>query len=100
MAKTNDFELCRQFLISYIETMKQQLDDYVKQLTEQITTCSMTDLSFEELDQILKQFVDRQRNYLSRRNNETLNRFKQNIQNNHIFQSISTYYPTIDQVCV
>lgn len=98
MAKANDFELCRQFLINYIETIKEKLDDHVKKLAEQIATCSITDISFEELDQTLKQFVDHQRNYLLKKNNETLNRFKFNIQNNQTLQDISNYYSTVDQV--
>ncbi len=64
MAKTNDFELCQQYLINYIEDIKQQINYYERKLIEQTEVCPILAITLEQIDHNLKQFVDRERNYL------------------------------------
>ena len=39
MAKTTDFDLCRQYLLNYIETIKTQLNTYEIELNKQKQLC-------------------------------------------------------------
>lgn len=100
MAQTNDFTLCHQFLLNYLQDIQEKIDHCMKKLTEQIESYPIKQISFEIIDRNLKEFVNHQRNYLLRRNNNLLNKFKVNIQNSKTFQDITTYYSTVDQVCI
>jgi hypothetical protein len=100
MSQINDFELCRLYLINYIANIKQELNYYERKLVEQTEVCpTITSITLEQIDHNLKQFVDRERSYLFRKNEKELKKFKENIQNNQTFGIITTYRPTIDQVC-
>ncbi|CAF4385705.1 unnamed protein product, partial [Rotaria magnacalcarata] len=82
MAKTNDFDLCKQYVMNYIENNKKQLNHCQFELTkqeEQFQTCPMIELSFEQIEQRLEELVDRERKYLSKRNNDKLIKFKDDI---------------------
>ncbi|CAF1570336.1 unnamed protein product, partial [Rotaria magnacalcarata] len=86
MAKTNDFDLCKQYVMNYIENNKKQLNHCQFELTkqeQQFQTCSIKELSFEQMEQRLKELVDRERKYLSKRNNEKLLKFKDDISENN-----------------
>jgi hypothetical protein len=100
MAKTNHFELCQQYLINYIEDIKQQINYYERKLIEQTEVCPIIAITLEQIDHDLKEFVNRERNYLLKRNKNQLEKFKENIQNNQSLGIITTYRPTIDQVCL
>ncbi|CAF5171411.1 unnamed protein product, partial [Rotaria magnacalcarata] len=93
MAKTNDFDLCKQYVMNYIENNKKQLNHCQFELTkqeEQFQTCPMIELSFEQIEQRLKELVDRERKYLSKRNNDKLIKFKDDISEKQRLTTIST----------
>lgn len=48
-------------------------------------------MPFDELELRLKDFVHCERKYLSTRNNEQLNNFKDKIQQKELFETISTH---------
>ncbi|CAM2730298.1 unnamed protein product [Rotaria socialis] len=82
MSKANDFDLCKQYVMNYTENNKKQLNHRQFELTkqeQQFQTCPMIELSFEQMEQRLKELVDRERKYLSKRNNDKLIKFKDDI---------------------
>ncbi|CAF4806706.1 unnamed protein product, partial [Rotaria socialis] len=78
MTKTNDFQLCQQYLDNYINTIKKEIDTCLIQLNNQNQSYPLTTLSLDQLDHYLKEFVDCQRKYLSTRNNKQLQKFIDN----------------------
>ncbi|CAF4406564.1 unnamed protein product, partial [Rotaria magnacalcarata] len=93
MAKTNDFDLCKQYVTNYIENNKKQLNHCQFELTkqeQQFQTCSIKELSFEQMEQRLKELVDRERKYLSKRNNNKLTKFKDDISGKQLLKTMST----------
>ncbi|CAF4664571.1 unnamed protein product, partial [Rotaria socialis] len=82
MSKANDFDLCKQYVMNYTENNKKQLNHCQFELTkqeQQFQTCPMIELSFEQMEQRLQELVDRERKYLSKRNNDKLIKFKDDI---------------------
>ncbi|CAM4893454.1 unnamed protein product [Rotaria socialis] len=82
MSKANDFDLCKQYVMNYTENNKKQLNHRQFELTkqeQQFQTCPMIELSFEQMEQRLQELVDRERKYLSKRNNDKLIKFKDDI---------------------
>jgi hypothetical protein len=91
MANTNDFQLCKEYLINYLHTIKTQSDQYQMELSKHFQTCpTIPKLSFDQIQRCLKEFVDRERNYLSVRNNEQLIKSKDNIHETNLLKTIST----------
>lgn len=84
MARTHDFTLCHEFLMHYIEIIKEKITSCVTKLSEQTEYCPIIEVSFEIIDEKLKMFVDRQRNYLLRTNTTQLNKFIMMIQHKTI----------------
>ena len=64
MAKTTEFGLCRQYLLNYIEMIKKQLHTYQIELNQQKQSCPIKDLTMDQIDHGLKEFIDSQRKYL------------------------------------
>ena len=101
MAKTNDFQICRQYLDNYINTMKKEIDACHIQLNNQAQSYPLTTLSLDRLDHYLKGFVDCQQKYLTMRNNKQLQKFIDDFHEDELFETISAYhFTTIDQVCL
>ncbi|CAF4829513.1 unnamed protein product, partial [Rotaria magnacalcarata] len=50
----------------------------------------MIEISFEQMEQRLKELVDRERKYLSKRNNDKLIKFKDDISEKQRLTTIST----------
>ena len=101
MAKTNDFQICQQYLDNYINTMKKEIDTCHNQLNNQAQSYPLTALSLDQLDYYLKKFVDGQRKYLLVRNNRQLQRFTDDFHEKQLLETISTYrLNSIDQVCL
>ncbi|CAF1678614.1 unnamed protein product, partial [Rotaria magnacalcarata] len=75
MAKTNDFQICQQYLDNYINTIRKEIGTCHIQLNNQAQSYQMTTLSLDQLDHYLKEFVNYQRKYLSMRNNKQIQRF-------------------------
>ncbi|CAF1615619.1 unnamed protein product, partial [Rotaria magnacalcarata] len=93
MAKTNDFDSCKQYAMNYIENNKKQLNFCQFELTKQVQqfqTCPIQGLSFEQMEQRLQELVDRERKYLSKRNNDKLIKFKNDISEKQLLKTIST----------
>ncbi|CAF5124479.1 unnamed protein product, partial [Rotaria magnacalcarata] len=93
MTKTNDFNLCKQYAMNYIENNKNQLNHCQLELTkqeQQFQTCPFKELSFEHIESRLKELVGRERKYLSKRNNEKLLKFKEDISEKQLLKTIST----------
>ncbi|CAF4358858.1 unnamed protein product, partial [Rotaria magnacalcarata] len=100
MAKTNDFDLCKQYVMNYIENNKRQLNHCQFELAKQeekFQTCPMIELSFEQIEQRLKELVDRERKYLSKRNNHKLIKFKDDISEKQRLTTVSTTSPMNNQ---
>ncbi|CAF2065837.1 unnamed protein product [Rotaria magnacalcarata] len=98
MAKTNDFQICRQYLDNHINTIMKEIDTCHMQLNNQAQSCPLTTLTLDRLDHYLEEFVDCQRKYLSIRNNKQLPKFIDNFHQNELFETISTYHlNNIDQ---
>ena len=100
MAKTNDFDLCKEYLMNYIQNIKKQLNQCQLELVkEKSQTCPITKLSVEQIEERLKELVDRERKYLSKRNNQQLIKFKDDIYGKDLLKTISSYFPqTTEQV--
>ena len=99
MTNTNDFDLCRQYLLNYVETIKKQLNTYQIELNKQKQTCPIKDLTIDQIDHGLKTFIHSQRKYLSIRNNKEIIQFKENISMEDFSKTLSTGQPTTNQVC-
>lgn len=97
MAKTNDFELSKQYLMNYIQNIKKYLSQCQIDLIKHSQSCPITTLSFDQIEHGLKEFVDRERNYLSTRNNEQLIQFKNHIHEKDLFKIISVYSSQVNQ---
>ncbi|CAF1506748.1 unnamed protein product, partial [Rotaria magnacalcarata] len=98
--KANDFDLCKQYVMNYIENNKKQLNHCQFELTkqeQQFQTCSIKELSFEQMEQRFKELVDRERKYLSKRNNDKLLKFKDDISEKQRLTTVSTTSPMNNQ---
>ncbi|CAF5227872.1 unnamed protein product, partial [Rotaria magnacalcarata] len=91
MAKTNDFQICQQYLDNYINTIRKEIDTCHIQLNNQAQSYPMTTLSLDQLDHYLKAFVDCQQKYLSMRNNKQLQKFIDDFHEKLLFETISTH---------
>ena len=91
MANTNDFQRCKEYLIVYIQNIEKQLNQCRMELTKHYQSCPISNitLSFDKIQQGLKQMVDRERKYLSMRNNDELFKFKEDIHEKNLFKTIS-----------
>ncbi|CAF5039761.1 unnamed protein product, partial [Rotaria socialis] len=92
MTKINDFDLCKRYVMNYIENNKKQLNHCQFELTkqeQQFQTCTMIELSFEQMEQRLQELVDRERKYLSKRNSDKLIKFKDDISEKQLLTMIS-----------
>ncbi|CAF5164724.1 unnamed protein product, partial [Rotaria magnacalcarata] len=63
--------------------------EFTKQ-EQQFQTCPFKELSFEHIESRLKELVDRERKYLSKRNNDKLMKFKEDISEKQLLKTIST----------
>ena len=96
MAKTTDFILCQQYLINYVECINQHIGQCKVELNAQSALCPITPVSFERIDCCLREFVDSERKYLSKRNQNLLNKFKDDIEESKLYESIRMKYSTND----
>ena len=92
MAKTNDFELCQQYLISYLTNIQKHLSHCLMELAKHSQFYPIQALPFDQVELRLQAFVDRERKYLSVRNHELLDHFKDDIRATEQFRMISTSF--------
>jgi len=94
MARSHDFLVCQQYLINYLEHVKQQMEQYKLKLSQQSALCPILPVSFDRINRCLQEFVDSEQNYLSKRNQNQLITFKDNLENKALYESIRRRYPT------
>ena len=58
MAKTDNFQLCQQFVKNYLETLKKQLHECELELGKQLQLCPIRILSVDHINRCLKDYVD------------------------------------------
>lgn len=99
MAKTNDHTLCEQFAKEHLSEIKRKIDQCTTELIIQFQACPTTLLPLKTtLDQDLKEFVQLQQKYIENKMNFQLTRYQDKIQEKELFQTLSTYSLTNDQV--
>ena len=98
MANTKDFDLCQQYVINYMESLEKQVNECQLEFLKQSQTCPIQAIPLDQIDQYLKEVVDRERKYLLTRNNRQLEQFKNEIYRQDLLRQISTYHLTMDQV--
>jgi len=77
------------------------MDQFHIKLNEQAALYPTTSsISFDQMDLALKDFVNSQRNYLLTRNDRQLVKFKDYIEENRLFEVVTAYYTTMDQVSI
>ncbi|CAF1431427.1 unnamed protein product [Rotaria sordida] len=96
MANTTDFELCQQYVIEYIGEINHELDQCQMKLTKQTQPCPITTLPLEQIDSHMKKVVEKERQYVSLRNNDQLTEFKDDLHRQQLFQTISQYHLKFD----
>ena len=113
MAKTDNFELCQQYVKTYLENIKKQLDQCELELRNQLQLCPIKILSIDHMNHCLQEYVTSQRKYLLMRNKQQLIQFKNNIQQtdlsiqnipisltlNHNQVNIGIYFYKLDNLC-
>lgn len=99
MAKTSEHLLCEQFVNNRLNDIKLQLDQCSTELKAQFHSCPITLLPLKTiLDENLKQFVEIQLKYLSNKMNNRLIGYQGVIQEKQLFEILSTFSVTSDQV--
>ncbi|CAF1572474.1 unnamed protein product, partial [Adineta steineri] len=76
-----------------VKNIKKQLNQCQFDLTKYSQTCPIRELSFNVIEQRLKELVARERKYISQRNNDQLIKFKDDIHQAELFRKISTNLP-------
>jgi hypothetical protein len=97
---TNDTKLCYKYLLNYLEKLKKQFNQCQLQLTKQSQLCPITRVSLNQIDRCLKEYVQGERTYLSKRNNNQLIKFKDGIYEKDLCKTIATYRLTMNLVSV
>ena len=92
MAKTNDFELAKEYLTNYLRNIDKYLSQCQIESSKHSQSYPIESLPFDQVELRLKEFVHRERNYLSTRNNEQLNNFKDDIRGKELFKIISVCF--------
>ncbi|CAF5113724.1 unnamed protein product [Rotaria sp. Silwood1] len=98
MANTTDFELCRQYIIKYIKENNHELDQCQLKLRKQTQSRPVTTLPLEQIDSHMKKVVEKERQYVSLRNNDQLTKFKDDLHRQQLFHTISQYHLTFDHM--
>jgi hypothetical protein len=95
MAKTNEPEICQQFVMTQLNNIKHQLDQCNMELIRQ-TQSSISILlpSIEILDNCLKEYVYLQQKYLFKRIENQLIICKDDIYDQKLYQQLSAYQLT------
>ena len=100
MSETDDFQLCRQYLTNYIEQLKEQINQCETELIMHINFHPIIPITFNQVDNRVKEYVNHQRKYLLTRNKNELAKFQDDIRANELYKVIINSYPNLNQVCV
>ncbi|CAM4987477.1 unnamed protein product [Rotaria socialis] len=98
MAKTNEPDLCKQYIVEYLNEIKIHLDLCRIKLNTQAQSWISTLPSLEILDDNLKQYVRLQNKHLSTTIDKQLARYKNVLEEKKVLQQISFYLTPNDQV--
>ena len=98
MAKTNDFQLCENYLRQYLDHLQKQLRECQEELRIQAAICPIKELSLDQIDRALKDLATQQRNYVSKRNNGQQETFQQRIRHRTLRQSLDSHSLSQEQV--
>ena len=98
MAQSNEHDVCHRYLLSYIEDRRKALAQQEMKLDEQSTLCPIVPVPFDRIDRCLREFVDGERNYLTKRNRKQLVKFKEYIQGKQLYDVTIRSSLTEDQV--
>ncbi|CAF1383311.1 unnamed protein product [Adineta steineri] len=96
LSKTDDYELCFQYLTNYIGQLNEQINQYETELATQLSSYSMISISVNQVDTCLKEYVNHQRQYLLTTNNNQLTKIQDEIQANKLYETIMTSYPYLN----
>ena len=101
MAKTDKSDICQQYVLSTLTNIRHQLDqcnmELFKQTQQPVSSISIWLPSFDILDKYLKDYVCLQQNYLSKRIEKQLNLYKNNIDDQKLYQQLFIYNLTTAQ---
>ncbi|CAF1164425.1 unnamed protein product, partial [Adineta ricciae] len=97
MSQTDNFELCHQYIMNYIEDFRKQINHCEKELTTQLTSYPIMPITFQQVDTCLNEYVDSQRKYLLKRNNDQLTEFQNDINANKLYETIMKSHPNMNQ---
>ncbi|CAF1495225.1 unnamed protein product [Adineta steineri] len=99
-AKTNEFNLCQQYIVESLNQTKIHLDLCYAKLNTQSQSWISTLPSLDILDDNLKKFVRQQKKHSSTRINKQLKQYKDVLEENKSFQHISLYLTPNDRILV
>lgn len=99
MFKTKDSRLCFQFIENYIHDIQQQLNQCNKTLITQKLSCPES-LSCDKIDQRLEEYIQSQQKRFQSRIDHELTKFKENIQEKQLYNSLFNGSLTYEQVRV
>jgi hypothetical protein len=100
MAKTNESNVCKQYIIESWNQTKNHLELCRTKLSRQAQLCVPTTLlPLSTLDLNLKQFVREQNKPLFEKVNKQLVQYKEVVEENKLFQELSGCLTSNDQVC-
>ena len=97
-AKTNEHQLCQQFVEKRLREIQLQFDQCTYELIQHSETCPSTLLPLVTLDSRLKEFIQLQQQYLSNKFKNKLLRFKDHIHEKELLERFSIYHLSNDQV--
>ena len=69
------------------------MEQYAIKLYEQSTLCPILPISFDRIDRCLKEYVDFERKYLSKRNQNQMIKFKVDMEQKNLYETIIVHSP-------
>ena len=101
IVKSNDNSLIHKYVEDYVILLQTKIEQYTTELlTQPLLSCPAIFVQIELLDQRLKEFVRLHHLDLTRTINYQINRFKDTIYDQHLFQQVSSFHLTTEQVLV
>ena len=97
MAQTNDYDLIEKFLREQLHQLQQKLDQCAAELLSQSLSCPKV-LSLPKVENRLQDFVRLHHMDLTRKINYLVNKFKSDIHEKQLFEKLSSYPLTNEQV--
>ncbi|CAF1379607.1 unnamed protein product [Adineta steineri] len=96
LSKTDDYQLCFQYLTNYIGHLNEQTNQYETELTTQLSSYSMIPISINQVHTCLKEYVNHQRQYLVTKNSNQLAKLQDEILANKLYEMIMASYSNLN----